>query len=142
MGVASTFAYALLYLLLRAASLDPAAANAVALAVTAVANTAANRRLTFGVRGRESLLRQHALGALVFLITLGLTSGAIAVLEALDPHPSRVLEAAVLVVASACATLTRFVGLRYCLTAAGAERLPRRTTKGEGRSCISRGLSG
>jgi glycosyltransferase involved in cell wall biosynthesis len=141
-GVASTLAYALLYLLLRGATLAPPAANAIALAVTAISNTAANRRLTFGVRGRTNLLRQHLLGALVFVLTLGLTSGAIAVLEALDPQPSRALEAAVLVVASACATLTRFVGLRYCLTPGGPERPPRRTTRGEGRSCISRGLSG
>ena len=123
-GVASTLAYALLYLLLRAAALDPTAANALALAATAVANTAANRRLTFGVRGRTNLLRQHALGAVVFLLTLGLTSGAITTLEALDPHPSRALEAAVLVVASACATISRFIGLRYCLTASGVERRP------------------
>jgi putative flippase GtrA len=140
-GVASTVAYALLYLLLRV-GLSPTAANAVAPAATAVANTAANRRLTFGVRGRTNLLRQHALGAIVFLITLGLTSGAIAVLDALDPHPSRALEAAVLVVASACSTITRFIGLRYCLTPNGLERPPLRTTKGEGRSWISRGLSG
>jgi glycosyltransferase involved in cell wall biosynthesis len=122
-GVASTLAYALLYLLLRVA-LPPTAANGLALAVTAVANTAANRRLTFGVRGRRNLLRQHALGALVFLLTLGLTSGAIAVLGALDPHPSRALEAAVLVVASACATITRFIGLRYCLTSDAPEHSP------------------
>jgi hypothetical protein len=64
------------------------------------------------------------------------------VLDALDPHPSRALEATVLVVASTCATITRFVGLRYCLTPGGLERPPRRTTKGEGRSWISRGLSG
>jgi glycosyltransferase involved in cell wall biosynthesis len=109
-GIASTLAYALLYLLLRVA-LAPAAANAVALAGTAVANTAANRRFTFGVRGREHAVRHQVLGAIVFFITLGLTSGALALLHALSPHPSRLLEAAVLVVASACATVTRFVGL-------------------------------
>ena len=53
-GVASTIAYALLYLALRG-SLGAGGANAVALALTAVANTAANRRLTFGVRGRAGL---------------------------------------------------------------------------------------
>jgi putative flippase GtrA len=90
-----------------------------------VANTAANRLLTFGVRGRENLLRQHALGALVFLLTLGLTSGAIAVLEALDPNPSRLLEAAVLIVASACATISRFIGLRsWVFAPAPEEREP------------------
>ncbi len=61
-GVASTIAYALLYLALRG-PLGAGGANAVALALTAVANTAANRRLTFGVRGRAGLVRQHLMGA-------------------------------------------------------------------------------
>jgi glycosyltransferase involved in cell wall biosynthesis len=66
-GALSTIAYAALYLRLRSL-LSPAAANAVALAVTAVANTTANRRFTFRVRGRHGLLRQHAGGALVYLL--------------------------------------------------------------------------
>src|SRR6201991_2682499 len=48
-GAISTLAYVVLYALLRGA-VGPFAANLVALVVTAVANTAANRRLTFGVR--------------------------------------------------------------------------------------------
>ena len=50
-GLASTLAHALLFLL-RRGTLGAAGANAVALAVTAVGNTAANRRFTFGIRGR------------------------------------------------------------------------------------------
>src|SRR6201999_2553257 len=50
-GVASTLAYIVLYLVLRG-PLGADGANVAALAVTAVANTAANRALTFGVRGR------------------------------------------------------------------------------------------
>src|SRR4030095_5647007 len=46
-GVLSTIAYALLYLGLVPV-LGALGANAAALAITAVANTAANRRLTFG----------------------------------------------------------------------------------------------
>ena len=38
------------------------AANVVALLVTAVANTAANRRLTFGVRGRDGAARHQVQG--------------------------------------------------------------------------------
>jgi putative flippase GtrA len=110
-GVASTLAYALLFVLLR--GFAPAVvANSIALALTAVGNTAANRRWTFRVRGREALVRHHALGGIVFVLTLGLTSGALAVLGEMVAHPSRVLEAAVLVVASACATVTRYFGLR------------------------------
>jgi putative flippase GtrA len=118
-GVASTLAYALLFVLLRGL-LSAVAANAVALAVTAVANTAVNRRLTFGVRGREGALRHHLLGAIVFVLTLGLTSGALAVLHALVTHPSPHVEAAALVLASACATVTRYAGLRLVFAGARA----------------------
>jgi putative flippase GtrA len=110
-GVASTIAYALLYLLLRA-PLGAGGANALALALTAVANTQANRRFTFQIRGRAGLLRQHGAGALVYLIALGLTAGALDVLNGVDPHPGRLLEVAVLVAATTVATVTRYVALR------------------------------
>jgi putative flippase GtrA len=110
-GVCSTVAYALLFLALRA-PLGAAGANALALALTAVANTQANRRLTFAVRGRPGLVRQHAMGAVVYALTLGLTMGALAVLHGLDPRPARALELAVLVVAGICATVTRYVALK------------------------------
>ncbi len=110
-GVVSTIAYALLYLLL-APALGDGGANALSLAVTAVANTQANRYYTFGVRGRKGLLRQHAAGALVYLLALGLTFGALAVLHGLDPHPGSLLEVTVLVIASLAATMTRYVALR------------------------------
>src|SRR4051812_17825269 len=76
-GVASTAAYALLYLMLRAPA-GPFTANALALLLTAVANTAANRRLTFGVRGSSGVLEDHAVGLLAFAAGLALTSGALA----------------------------------------------------------------
>src|SRR4051812_41208366 len=50
-GVLSTLAYVGLFVLLRGFG-SAQAANLVALLATAVVNTAANRRLTFGVRGR------------------------------------------------------------------------------------------
>jgi glycosyltransferase involved in cell wall biosynthesis len=110
-GVASTVAYALLYLLLRM-GLGPQPANLIALAITGVANTAANRRFTFRIRGRAGLARQHAAGLLVFVITAGLTGAALALLDKLVDRPPRLLELVVLVTASAAATLTRFVALR------------------------------
>ena len=110
-GVASTVAYAILYLLLRGA-LGAGGANALALALTAVANTQANRRFTFQIRGRAGLLRQHAAGAVVYLIALGLTAGALDVLVALQPHPARLLEVMVLIAATTVATVTRYVALR------------------------------
>ncbi|MEA2229459.1 MAG: hypothetical protein QOF04_3089 [Solirubrobacteraceae bacterium] len=117
-GVMSTLAYALLYLLLRG-PLGAGGANALALAITAVGNTAANRWLTFGVRGRAGLIRQHAMGAVVFLLTLGLTSGALTVLHGLVAAPSRAVELTVLIVAGAAATVTRYVALRTWVFARG-----------------------
>ena len=110
-GVGSTLAYVGLYAVLRAAS--PAGiANALALVLTAVGNTAANRRLTFGVRGRGSLLRDHAAGLIAFAMALALTSGAIAGLGLLVPHADRPTELAVLVAANSLATAVRFLLLR------------------------------
>ncbi|HWE12389.1 MAG TPA: dolichyl-phosphate beta-glucosyltransferase [Solirubrobacteraceae bacterium] len=110
-GVLSTLAYALLYVVFRG-WLGAGGANALALALTAVANTQANRRYTFGVRGRPGLVRQHLAGGLVYLIALGLTAAALAVLQGLDPHPGSLLEVVVLVAASTVATATRYVALR------------------------------
>jgi putative flippase GtrA len=107
-GAASTVAYVLLYLALRGA-LPAQWANALSLLVTAVANTAANRRLTFGIRGRPHAGRHQARGLLAFGTGLLLTSAALAWLHAVTPHPGRGLEVAVLVGASLLATLLRFV---------------------------------
>jgi putative flippase GtrA len=109
-GILSTAAYLVLFLALRGA-LGPQGANLVALLVTAVGNTAANRRFTFGVRGRVRAARHHVEGLVVFGIGLGLTSGALVVLhEVTDPH--RTVELAVLVAANLLATVMRFVLLR------------------------------
>ena len=110
-GAASTIAYAILYLLLRG-PLGADGANALALVLTAVANTQANRRFTFQIRGRAGLLRQHAASAVVYLIALGLTGGALDVLTALRPYPGRLLEVLVLVAATTVATVTRYIALR------------------------------
>ena len=109
-GVVSTLAYLLLYVLLRG-GLGAQAANLVALLVTAIGNTAANRRLTFGVRGAEHALRHQFQGLLVFGLGLGLTSGSLAVLHAFG-EPGRGAELVVLVAANLVATLLRFLLLR------------------------------
>jgi putative flippase GtrA len=106
-GVASTVAYVLLYLLLRGV-LAAQAANALSLLVTAVANTAVNRRLTFGIRGRAHAARHQARGLIAFGIGLAVTSGALAALHALSAHPSRTTEVAVLAAANLVATVIRF----------------------------------
>jgi len=106
-GAASTVAYVLLYLLLRDA-LGAQAANALALLITAVANTAANRRLTFGIRGRSHAARHQLRGLIAFAIGLAVTSGALAALHALTAQPARATEVIVLVAANLVATVVRF----------------------------------
>ncbi|MFT3969463.1 MAG: glycosyltransferase [Micropruina sp.] len=113
-GVASTVAYAVLYLLLRVV-VDAQAANLVALAVTAVANTAANRVITFGVRGSDGLVTHHATGLLAFAVALGLTSGSLALLHLMAPGAAHWVELLVLAVANAVATAVRFVALKLVM---------------------------
>lgn len=110
-GVASTLAYLVLYLALRA-PLDAQAANATSLLLTAVANTAANRRWTFAVRGAVGALRHQLQGLAVFAFALALTAGALAGMHAVAPRASRPVELAVLVAANLLATFLRFLLLR------------------------------
>ena len=119
-GVVSTVAYLLLYLALRGAT-GSQLANATALLVTAVANTAANRRITFGVVGREGAVQQHVQALLVFGLALLLTASALGIVTAVS-HPSRPVEVVALIVANLAATALRFVLLRgwvfrRCVTA-------------------------
>jgi len=113
-GVMSTLAYAALYWTLRG-FLPPVASNTVALVVTAIANTAANRRFTFGVRGAHRLMRDHAGGLVAFAVALMLTSGAIGAFELVKPAPSLAVEIATLTAANAIATIVRFLLLRMLL---------------------------
>ncbi|MFF4487881.1 glycosyltransferase [Streptomyces sp. NPDC001544] len=110
-GTVSTVAYVLLYALLRRPA-GPQAANALALLICAVANTAANRRLTFGLRGRGGAMRHQAKGLLVFGIGLALTSGALGTLHQAAPGAARGTEVGVLVAANLAATLLRFLLFR------------------------------
>ncbi len=109
-GAVSTLAYLGLFVLARP-GLGAQAANFVALLLTAVGNTAANRRLTFGVRGRQRRGRHHVGGLAVFGLGLLLTSGSLAALHAWS-QPSYAVELLVLVAANLAATLLRFLLLR------------------------------
>jgi putative flippase GtrA len=110
-GVASTAAYAALYLALRG-PFGAQAANVTALLVTAIANTAANRRVTFGISGRDRAATHQGQGLVVFALAWVLTSGSLALLGAVAPAAGRASELAVLVVANLGATVLRFVLLR------------------------------
>lgn len=110
-GALSTLFYLALYSLFRL-GVGPQIANGGALLVSAVVNTAANRRLTFGVRGRGGAVRHQAQGLVVFAIGLALTSGSLAALGAASGAPSHGTELAVLITANLTATVLRFLLLR------------------------------
>ncbi len=112
-GVVSTIAYLLLYVVLRP-DLGAQVANLTALLVTAIANTTVNRRVTFGVTGRHRVVRHQIGGLIAFGLGLGLTSGALALLQATGSH-GRPVEVGVLVAANLAATVVRFVLLRTWL---------------------------
>jgi putative flippase GtrA len=109
-GVVSTLAYLVLFVAARP-GLGAQVANFVALLLTALGNTAVNRRVTFGVRGSDRRGRDHAGGLAVFGLGLLLTSGALAALHAWA-EPTRTVEVVVLVAANLAATLLRFLLLR------------------------------
>ena len=107
-GVASTVAFTVLYLGFRGLGISAQAANAISQFLTAVANTAANRRVTFGIRGNSDVGRHYVQGLIAFGAGLVVTSGALAALHAVSARPGRIIEVIVLVTATLVATLVRF----------------------------------
>lgn len=110
-GVVSTVAYVLLYALLRY-GLGPQSANLVALLLTTIGNTAANRGLTFGVHGPHRWWQHQLQGLAVFALALALTSGSLALLGTVSSMVHHGVELAVLVSSSLLATALRFTLLR------------------------------
>ena len=109
-GVVSTLLFAVLF----AAFYGPVGAVAAAvasLAICSVANTAANRRLTFAQRGRLGRRRHWSGAAALSVLPLGLDLAALAVAAAAGITSTLGLVLA-LTLANALATAVRFVGLR------------------------------
>ncbi len=109
-GVVSTVVFAALFALLDG-PLGAIGADVIALLVCAFANTAANRRLTFALRGRAGRVRHYAAGTALGLLPLGLTLAALAVLSALGAT-SLAVTLVTLTAANLLATTARFLLLR------------------------------
>ncbi len=110
-GVVSTVIHLGLFAALASALTSAQAANLVALLLATVANTALNRRWTFGVRG-AGRLRSQVQGLAVFSVTWLLTAGALAALHAAVPAPSTATATLVVGAATAVSTAVRFVAMR------------------------------
>lgn len=110
-GALSTIAFALLYLVLQA-PFGAQQANFMALLLTAIGNTAANRRFTFGISGPVKLFTQQIQGLVVFLLAWTMTSSSLAILHTVNADAPPNLELIILTGANILATLMRFVLLR------------------------------
>ncbi|WP_040527571.1 bifunctional glycosyltransferase family 2/GtrA family protein [Gordonia paraffinivorans] len=121
-GVASTIAFAVLFLALHS-FLGAQASNLVALAITAVLNTAVNRRFSFGICGRDNALRHQLFGLAVFVFGWLMTAGSLLLLHSVAPEATKQIELIVLVIANLVATLIRFVGLRWVFRRTSAHNM-------------------
>jgi putative flippase GtrA len=110
-GMISTLLYLLFYLVLRV-PLGAQPANLLALLVTAVGNTAANRTITFGVQGRRGASRQRLRALALFGLGLAVTGGSLAALHTAVPNPGWSAELLVLALANLAASVVRFVLLQ------------------------------
>ncbi len=111
-GAASTLLHLGGFVLLRQVG-SPQMANTVALLVAAVANTWANRRWTFGIRGPEGAARHQVQGLVVFALTLAMTSGGLALLSVVAPAAPTWLETGVVAMTTVAATAVKFAAMRW-----------------------------
>jgi putative flippase GtrA len=109
-GIVSTLLFGALFLLL-AGPLGFVAADVIALLVCSIANTAANRRLTFSLRGRAGRVRHWRSAFVLSLLPLALTLATLAVLAAAGVTSLGATLVA-LTAANAVASIGRFVALR------------------------------
>ena len=113
-GLLSTALFVAIYLVLRHVWV-PALADLVALAVTSVANTEANRKWTFArtAEGRPagSRIRQHYRAGILFFLYYASTTGAVSLLRFLFPGANKVAELAAILVVAITLTTFRYIAL-------------------------------
>jgi len=119
-GIVSTIVFAVLYVALSG-PLGRYGADVVALMLCSLANTAANRRLTFLLRGRSGRARHYLAGVMLAGLPLVLTLITLLFLGALGAT-SQATTLVALTAVNGVATVMRFVLLRRWVFAAVPER--------------------
>jgi putative flippase GtrA len=112
-GTMSTLVHLGGFVLLRQFLEAATAANGISLLVAAMTNTWANRRWTFGVRGRAGAARHQAQGLVVLTLTLALTSGGLSLLRILEPAAPTWVETLVVAATTALATAVKFLAMKW-----------------------------
>jgi putative flippase GtrA len=92
--------------------MSPVAANIVSYFIAAIANTGANRRFTFGVRGSRRAIRHQLEGGVAFLVGLTVSTSGLAIVHAMAPDATWVAEVGALLGFNLFAAVIRFVLLR------------------------------
>ena len=87
-------------------------ANGVALVIATLVNTGFNRAWTFGVSGRKRLAIHHGQALVIFAITYAATTLALALLGAVAPGASTLVQTGVVLLANILSTAVRFVAMR------------------------------
>ena len=111
-GIVCTATSLALYALLRP-WLGPQLANASALVLTSLMNTALNRRFTFKISGQGRRASDHLNGLLVIGVALVLTGGSLGVLHWLRPEATVSDELLTTTLSGFLATAVRFSMLRH-----------------------------
>jgi putative flippase GtrA len=123
-GAASTVVHLSGFVLLRQVVDSAQVVNGAALVVAAMTNTWANRRWTFGVRGRERAALHQAQGLAVLGLTLAMTSGGLWLLGVVAPSAGTRVQTGVVAVTTALATGVKFLSMRWLVLAPHARRHP------------------
>ncbi|MDQ0820410.1 putative flippase GtrA [Arthrobacter sp. V4I6] len=111
-GIVCTITSLALYAFLRP-WIGAQPANAAALVLTSLMNTALNRRLTFKITERKRMKRDHLNGLIVILVALLLTGGSLGVLHWLNPDATVADELWTTTLSGFLATAVRFTLLRH-----------------------------
>jgi putative flippase GtrA len=129
-GVLSTVLHLGGFVVLRQVLDSATAANALALLGAAVANTSANRRWTFGVRGRAGAARHQLQGLVVFALTLGVTTAGLQLLQTTMPAAPTWVETLVVAVTTAVATAVKYLAMKLWVFAPHSLRTATPTSGG------------
>ncbi len=111
-GVVCTITSLALYALLRP-WIGSQPANAAALIITSLMNTALNRRLTFKITERHRMKRDHLNGLIVIVVALLITGGSLGILHWIKPDASMADELWTTTLSGFLATAVRFTLLRH-----------------------------
>ena len=111
-GIVCTITSLALYAFLRP-WIGAQPANAAALILTSLMNTALNRRLTFKITERRRMKRDHLNGLIVILVALLITGGSLGVLHWIKPEATVAEELWTTTLSGFVATAVRFTMLRH-----------------------------